>query len=192
MRRLVRRPAQRDGTAAASASRDARLAVVGSALALFLVGAALPGCRGLHPRAELEASVQRYVQMWNTGRFDGVDRLLTGDFELRESPGFEPGIGIRHFQETVRAVRRSYPDFHLIVNKTVYGRDRVAAIWTIRATNTGPGPRPPTGKAVEVTGMSVIDFRDGRISGEWIAGNEFEWYRQLGYELVPAAASASR
>jgi predicted ester cyclase len=78
------------------------------------------------------------------------------------------------------------------VDEAIYGSERVAAIWTIRATNTGAGPRPPTGRSVEVTGMSVIHFRDGKIRDEWIAGKDFEWYRQLGYEMVPADGTESR
>jgi predicted ester cyclase len=129
--------------------------------------------------------------MWNTAEFGGIEELLTEDFELRESPGFEPSAGIDNFKRTVLAYHRSYPDFHITVDEVTYGSERVTAIWTIRATNTGAGPRPPTGIRVGVTEMSVIHFRDGKISDEWIAGNDFEWYRQLGYEMVPQVGGAS-
>lgn len=157
------------------------------ALAMLLTAAGLStGCGGLDVRTRLEAQLRRYVAMWNTADFEGIEGLLTDDFQLLESPGFEPTGGIDTFKETVLAYHGSYPDFHITINEAIYGTDGVAVIWTIHGTNTGEGPRPPTGRPVQVTGMSVIHFRDGRIEDEWIAGNDFEWYRQLGYELVLA------
>jgi steroid delta-isomerase-like uncharacterized protein len=183
----------------AAAPSPALAAVVGRrtlptlALAAFAAGLAA-GCRA-DPRVELEPRVQRYVEMWNTARFQGIDQLLTDDFELVESPGFEPAPGIDSFKETVLAYHRAYPDFRITIDEAVYGRDAVAAIWTIRATRgigPGVGPLPATGRRVEVRGMSVIHFRDGRIRDEWVAGNDYEWYRQLGYQMAPAAEKANR
>ncbi len=163
------------------------------ALAVLLIGGALvTGCGKADPRADLEPKVQRYVEMWNRAEFEGIEELLTEDFELLESPGFEPSSGVENFKQAVLAYHRSYPDFHITVDEAIYGSESVAMIWTVRATNSGAGPRPPTGKRVEVTGMSVIHFRDDRIRDEWIAGNDFEWYRQLGYEMIPAGGAGSR
>ncbi|MEJ2678159.1 MAG: ester cyclase [Gemmatimonadota bacterium] len=168
-----------------------RAAIV-RALALALVVAGLAvGC-GADPRAQLEPRVERYVEMWNTARFEGIDELLTDDFQLVESPGFAPSTGIEDFKQTVLAYHRSYPDFHITVDEVIYGRDAVAAVWTIRATRglgPGPGPLTATGKRVEVTGMSVIHFRDGKVHDEWIASNDYEWYRQLGYRLTAPAGA---
>jgi len=183
---------QRQRGVGGSGNREAGIVPAVRSLAVLLIaGAVSVGCGPADGRARLESRVQRYVDMWNTADFEGIETLLTEDFELHESPGFEPTGGIDNFRKTLLASHRSYPDFYLTVEEAIYGDDRVAVIWTIRATNTGTGPRPPTGKRVEVTGMSVIHFRDGRISDEWIAGNEFEWYRQLGYELVPARDTGS-
>ncbi|NOX87146.1 MAG: ester cyclase, partial [Chlorobi bacterium] len=60
-----------------------------------------------------------------------------------------------------------------------------AARWTITATNTGSGSHPPTGKRIEVPGISIIHFADGKIKDEWIASNNFYWLKQLGFTLVP-------
>lgn len=176
-------------------ARPSRSRVAAPSLALAAFVAGLAAACGPDPRAELEPRVKRYVEMWNTARFQGIDELLTEDFELVESPGFEPSRGIENFKETVLAYHRAYPDFHITVNEAVYGRDAVAAIWTIRATRgigPGVGPLPATGKRVEVRGMSLIHFRDGRIRDEWVAGNDYEWYRQLGYRLTAPAGTANR
>jgi predicted ester cyclase len=61
--------------------------------------------------------------------------------------------------------------------------DKVAGIWTITGTNTGHGSTPPTGKSIEVKGISILHFKDGKIVDEWISGNELLWFQQLGYTL---------
>ena len=82
------------------------------ALTVLLIGGALAaGCGAADPRAELDPKVQRYVAMWNTADFEGVEELLTEDLELLESPGFEPGVGIDNFKETVLAYHRFLPRF---------------------------------------------------------------------------------
>jgi predicted ester cyclase len=63
--------------------------------------------------------------------------------------------------------------------------DKIAALWTITATNTDPGSHPLTGKHVEVMGMSIIHFENGKIKDEWIASNDGYWLQQLGFKLAP-------
>ncbi|MFC2133687.1 ester cyclase [Bacteroidota bacterium] len=143
------------------------------------------GCAQKETSSELKQIVDKYVEYWNTAKFEGIENILCEDFELIESPKFEPQIGIEAFKNTVTAYHSAYPDFKLIVNEVIYDKDKIAGIWTITATNTGQGHRPPTGKRVEVIGLGVIHFKDGKIKDEWIAGNNFYWYQQLGYTFIP-------
>ena len=79
--------------------------------------------------------------------------------------------------------------FYIGIGKTekraysIHSRNKAAAKWTIEATNTGQGWHPPTGKHVEVIGISILHFADGKIKDEWIASNNLYWLQQLGYKL---------
>jgi len=133
--------------------------------------------------ADFKLKIDQYVAYWNTGQFDGIDDLLSEDFELRMTPRFESENGIDVFMENVTNWRMAYPDFYITLDEILYADNAAAARWTITATNTGTGSHPPTGKRVEVQGMSVIHFTDGKIKDEWIASNNYHWLQQLGFTL---------
>ena len=81
-----------------------------------------------------EQKVEKYVEYWNTGQFEGIHDILSEDFEIRSSPQFESEKGIDTFKESILNVRKSYPDFHITVNEKIYSIDSVAARWTVTAT----------------------------------------------------------
>jgi len=125
-----------------------------------------------------EQKVEKYVAYWNTGQFEGIHDVLSEDFEIRSSPQFESEIGIDTFKESILNVRKSYPDFHITVNEKIYSMDSVAARWTVTATGK-------TGKELNIMGMSIIHFVNGKITDEWISNNDLSWLQQLGYTIQP-------
>ncbi len=143
------------------------------------------GCTDNDSSLVMQRTLDRYVEFWNTGKFDGLEAVLHPDFELLMSPAFETEKGLEAFKARVTKLRMGYPDFHLTVNELVRDVGKTAGRWTITATNTGPGAFPPTGKRVEVVGMSIIHFDGGKIRDEWIAGNDLAWLGQLGFTVVP-------
>ena len=132
-----------------------------------------------------EKLVDEYVHYWNTGNFEGIEEVLHPEFELITTPKYNAVIGIEKFKETITKWRTAYPDFHIKLDEEIYGSDEGAVRWTIIATHTGRGNMPPTGKRVEVKGISLFHIMDGKIKDEWIAGNDLHWLRQLGFTLVP-------
>ena len=151
---------------------------------LFLSILFLFECNQPEPTKQLSPILDKYIEYWNTGKFPDIEQILQPNFELRMTPDFEPEQGIEKFKQTVIKWRTAYPDFHLAVNEHVFDKNKIAALWTITATNTGPGTHPPTGKRVEVVGMSIIHFEDGKIKDEWIASNNYYWLQQLGFKMV--------
>ncbi|MEJ2049704.1 MAG: ester cyclase [Calditrichota bacterium] len=133
--------------------------------------------------AEYQPLIDAYLSFWNTGNFDGIDQVLPPDFELRMTPKFEPEKGIETFKQELIKLRTAYPDFHITVDESFFDTDKFAVRWTITGTNTGTGSHPPTGKAINVSGISIIHFQNGKIKDEWIASNNLYWLEQLGYKL---------
>jgi steroid delta-isomerase-like uncharacterized protein len=150
------------------------------------------GCNKKDTSGDLKKKIDTYVEYWNTANFRGIEDLLCEDFALIESPKFETNKGIDNFKQTVIAYKTAYPDFHLSVDEIVYDKDKIAGIWTITATNTGQGDRPPTGKHIKIKGLSIIHFKDGKIKDEWIAGNDYYWLAQLGYTFIPPSADSAK
>ena len=157
-----------------------------SFLLILMISLLISGCEVKDPSAEMRIQIEKFVDYWNTANFEGIEDVLCEDFELLESPKFTPQQGIEYFKQTVLAYHQAYPDFKLVLNDQIYDKDKCAGIWTITATNTGPSSSggPPTGKHVEVIGISVVHFKDGKIKDEWISGNDLDWYQQLGLVLT--------
>ena len=143
------------------------------------------GCGEKGIPTDIKEKIDKYVNYWNTGQFDGIENVLCEDFELLESPGFEPKKGIELFKQDISAMRITYPDFHIAIDETVYEKDKIALIWTVFATNTGPGKMPPTGKIIKGHGISMIHLKEGKIKDEWLASNDLLWMTQLGFTFVP-------
>ena len=139
---------------------------------MLLISLSIFSCAEMEESKTLCPVVQKYVEVWNTGNFEGIENILDPKFERRATPDFEPQIGIEEFKKFVTSVRTQYPDFHLVVDEFFYDDDNFASRWTITATNTGPGDFPPTGNKVTVTGINILHFKDGKkpnIAPEFIA-----------------------
>jgi len=165
---------------------------VSATLMLSVVLTLLSGCGENGTPDNVKDKIDKYVGYWNTGQFDGIENVMSEDFELLESPGYIPQKGIELFKQIIREMRTAYPDFHLVIDETVYGKDKIALIWSIVATNTGPGKIPPTGKMLKGQGISVIHFKDGKIKDEWLANNNLLWMTQLGFSVVPPQTESTK
>ena len=134
---------------------------------------------------EFELKIDKYGGYWNTGQFDDIHNILSENFEIRATPQFEPEKGIDTFKETILNVRKSYPDFHITVNEIFYSANAAAARWTIQASSK-------TGKEMNIMGMSIIHFVDGKIKDEWISNNDLSWLKQLDYVIVPPSTDKEK
>jgi steroid delta-isomerase-like uncharacterized protein len=128
--------------------------------------------------------------VWNRGDLDAVDRFLADEYTIHSDPG-DPWDGATltraGFKERLAESRGPFPDLHFDVSETIAEHDRVAIAWTMRGTQTGQmGPLPPTGRRIDVQGMTIYYFRDGRIIGHRQVVDRLSVARQLGLSGGPA------
>ncbi|MDQ6740894.1 MAG: ester cyclase, partial [Actinomycetota bacterium] len=87
---------------------------------------------------------------------------------------------------------RSYPDFHGIIDDTIWtGSEeegyRTSMRWTWTGTDTGgTGYGPATGRMVTFTAIANCILQGEVIVEEWLGANPFAQARQLGYSLQEA------
>ena len=153
----------------------------------LLIGLSLfaAGCRQPDPPERLKPLVEGYVRAWNTGDFKGLEEIVSGQFELRMTPRFDPIRGLDSLKSAITRWRTAYPDFTIALDEVIYAPNAVTARWTIRATNSGPGFSPPTDRTVVVPGMSILHVSAGKIVDEWVSSNDLYWVQQLGFTLTP-------
>ena len=132
---------------------------------------------------ELKPLVDKYVEVWNTGNVDELDAVMDENF-LRhaESTSAE---GLENIKKLITGSRTSFPDLHLVLTDEIFSENRFAARFSFTATNTGPGQFPPTGKSVEVWGVVIGHFENGKLSEEWVGYDNQSFMEQLGFTMIP-------
>ena len=122
------------------------------------------------------------AEIWPSPRrsFHRVSRIT-----IRPPRGSLPGVdGSKALVSGYRAV---FPDIHFTIEREVIAGDTVASHWRCRGTHRGELMGiAPTGRAVEIEGISILLLEDGRISHQTTIWDALGMMRQLG--AVPATA----
>ena len=100
----------------------------------------------------------------------------------------EPDQDIRGLEEARRFVsmyKTAFPDLGATVEDMVAEGDKVVSRVTIRGTHEGEIEEfgPPTGRKLELEGITIHRIEDGKIVEEWERYDTLSILRQLG--LVP-------
>jgi predicted ester cyclase len=147
--------------------------------------ALLAGCAQPDPAVRLEPVIDAFVEVWNTGDYEVLDRICDPNFELHVTPGYEVAVGLDSLKAEMNRNRTMFPDFHVTIDDRFYTETAVFSRWTVTGTNTGPGLIPPTGKKITTQGMSLLYVEGGKVTGGWIAKNNLSWMKQLGFSIIP-------
>ncbi|MFL5807570.1 MAG: ester cyclase [Roseiflexaceae bacterium] len=125
-------------------------------------------------------------EVFRTGDIGLLDPLLAPDM-IDHTPASGPVMGREPGKQLIASFARAFPDTTLTVDLMVAEADRVAAFVSYRSTHTGPFlGHLPTGKAVQVTGMDIMRYRDGRVIELWSQFDDLGVFQQLG--LFPGSA----
>ncbi len=120
-------------------------------------------------RTELESTARRWISLWCTPvDWDLFDRLHSPDFEDHSAAG-RPSTK-EAFAAALAELVRVFPDLKTTVDDLVVDEatGRVAVRWSAEGTNRATFlGRGPTGKKTPITGIEIIDVRDGRIVRRW-------------------------
>ena len=76
----------------------------------------------------------------------------------------------------------AFPDFNATVEDVIAEGDKAVTRWTIRGTHQGEIEEfgSPTGKQVEIKGITIHRIEDGKIVEEWERYDNLSVMRQLG------------
>jgi steroid delta-isomerase-like uncharacterized protein len=105
---------------------------------------------------------------------DGVAYGLSDETgaPLRGASGFKPFF---------RNFRGAFPDIEVFVEDTIAEGDRVAARCTVRATHAGDQLGfAATQKPMQITGITIVRVRDGKIVEAWNNFDFMSMFQQLG------------
>ena len=97
----------------------------------------------------------------------------------------EPDQDVQGLEEAKRFLgmyKTAFPDLHATVEDVIAEGDKVVTRWTISGTHQGEIEEfgPPTGKQVEIKGITIHRIEEGKIVEEWERYDNLSVMQQLG------------
>jgi steroid delta-isomerase-like uncharacterized protein len=133
-------------------------------------------------RVSKNMQVQRlfYDEVYNKHNLAMIDSIVAPDYvEHCTAPGYSPDrAGLKKsFEDFVI----SMPDMHCQVNFMAADSEYVTVQYTFTGTNTGSlMGMPATGKKVNIDGVDIIRYKNGKAIGHWGYNEEMKMMTQLG------------
>jgi predicted SnoaL-like aldol condensation-catalyzing enzyme len=122
--------------------------------------------------AQNKATMQRWVdEGHNRGRLEIISEVFSQDYR-GHSPGSEPA-NYQQLVEIERKFHEAFPDVRITTHQIVAEGDWVVTRWTLAGTYK------PAGKQVDVTGMTMARFADGKIVEDWQNMDTFGLMKQI-------------
>ena len=127
----------------------------------------------------------------HAGNLDVVEEIFSPDYVSHEpTSGEVRGIeGARQFAATFR---KAFPDLQNTIVDMVAEGDKVAMRFRGSGTHLGETEAfgSPTGKPMEITGITIKRFADGKIVEAWTNFDALGMMQQLGVISTPQQAEA--
>lgn len=122
-----------------------------------------------------------FEEVWNRGRVELLDELLTPDYVNHSPSTPKPQRGPEGLKPIVRAMRDAVPNLHYEILDLICSADKAAIFLRVTGTHTGDlFGMAPQGRSFDVRQMQIEWIRDGRIDQHWRVTDELLWLRQIG------------
>src|SRR5436305_6264465 len=134
---------------------------------------------------------RRLLETFNDGNLELIDQLVAPD-AVNHDPA-EPAQmralrGPEVFKHTVQLYRAAFPEVRITVDDVIAAGDKVAVRWHSEGTHRAElEGLAPTGARGSVTGISIDQWKDGKVAESWTEWDNLGLARQLG--AAPAEGS---
>ena len=118
------------------------------------------------------------------GNLDTAEEFYAPDYVLHEPTSGEVR-GLEAAREFAATYRIAFPDLQTAIEDQVAEGDKVVSRFSGRGTHLGETEDfgPATGNRIEITGITIDRFADGRIVEEWTNYDALSLLQQIG--LIP-------
>jgi predicted ester cyclase len=126
-----------------------------------------------------------FAQVWNQLDESAIDRLMHPE-GLVHGLGPEPLRGPDQFKPFFHTFRNALGGIRVDITRTVVQGDTCAVLCRVVATHVGHTlGAPATNRDVDVTGITMLRVKDGRIVEGWNVFDFLTMYQQIGWVANP-------
>jgi predicted ester cyclase len=122
---------------------------------------------------------QWFQQVWNEGREDAIDKLMTEDANAHGIVADGQPKGAAGFKIFYKNFREQFHDIEIDIEDIVSQGEMESARTTVKAVDAA------SGKKVQFTGICMARVEDGKIAEAWNNYDFLSMYQQLGQVLKP-------
>ncbi len=155
------------------------------------------GCQNRAEQAELEkfraeakleeentALTLRLVDVWMKGDIEALKEILSPDYVYHNDTGQTASLEM--LIEQLKKEMEMFPDRTMSNEQLIAKGDMVVHRYIARGTHTGEvGGLAPTGNKLELGGIEILRFENGKIVESWEVVNYLSIFVALGFELKP-------
>lgn len=138
-----------------------------------------------------EGSRRLLEETFNQGNLELIDQFVAPhavNHDPAEPPRLRELRGPEVLKRTVQMYRGAFPDVRITVDDVIAAGDKVVLRWHSEGTHRGElEGLAPTGVRGSVTGISIDQWKDGKVVESWTEWDNLGLARQLG--AAPPAGS---
>jgi steroid delta-isomerase-like uncharacterized protein len=128
-----------------------------------------------------KAAAVAEFEIWSGGDLDQLDALVAPDVVHHDPYDPHAADGLEGLKRSIEANRAAFPDMTITVEDQVAEGDRVATRWLATMTHSGDmGGAKATGKRVEMRGITIERFENGKVVESWRSMDTLALLRQIG------------
>jgi steroid delta-isomerase-like uncharacterized protein len=107
-----------------------------------------------------------FEEVWNQGRREAIAELFAIDGVLHE--GEADARGPEGFYPLFDRIHGTLSELHVHIHHTMAAGDQICVRWSCTGKHTGWALGiPPTGKAIHVTGITILRVAGGKLVEGW-------------------------
>jgi steroid delta-isomerase-like uncharacterized protein len=122
-----------------------------------------------------------FLEAWPNPASPVLDEIVAESWQFHDPASPDVGAGVAGARNFMAPFQQAFPDLRFSIEEQLAEGNRVLTRWVVRGTHRDELMGiPPTGREVQLSGMTVQQIADGKIVEDWANWDLHGMLRQLG------------